>query len=283
MQGLQNILAGDQCMTVYKAIKQEADAAAELAIALAKGEKKDHRPDGQGPGGQAATCRRSCSTPKAITKDNVKDVVADGFVTKDELCTGDVRRALHRGRHQLTRLTVGSRPSRLSATAPVDRRMPTASRDATAAATDPRDRTPREGDHRVRDTPAGAARDRQELRSRAGPARRRPSPSTRARSPRSSATTAPASPPWSSASAASTPIDARRVHLRRQAGDRPQPPRRRRARHRGRLPGPRALRQPRHRAEHVPRPGEDQRPRPRRADDGADGRARPSPASRCAR
>ena len=26
VQGLQNILAGDQCMTVYKAIKQEADA-----------------------------------------------------------------------------------------------------------------------------------------------------------------------------------------------------------------------------------------------------------------
>ena len=41
VQGLQNILAGDQCMTVYKAIKEEAEAAAELAIALAKGEKKD--------------------------------------------------------------------------------------------------------------------------------------------------------------------------------------------------------------------------------------------------
>ena len=38
VQGLQNILAGDQCMTVYKAVKQEAEAAAELAIALAKGE-----------------------------------------------------------------------------------------------------------------------------------------------------------------------------------------------------------------------------------------------------
>ena len=38
VQGLQNILAGDQCMTVYKAIKQEADGASELAIALAKGE-----------------------------------------------------------------------------------------------------------------------------------------------------------------------------------------------------------------------------------------------------
>ena len=28
-------------------------------------------------------------TPKAIYKENVKDVIADGFVTKDELCAGD--------------------------------------------------------------------------------------------------------------------------------------------------------------------------------------------------
>jgi D-xylose transport system substrate-binding protein len=28
-------------------------------------------------------------TPKAITKANVNDVVADGFVTKEELCTGN--------------------------------------------------------------------------------------------------------------------------------------------------------------------------------------------------
>src|SRR5215212_10210857 len=38
LQGVQNIVAGDQCMTVYKAIKKEADAAAKIAIALAKGE-----------------------------------------------------------------------------------------------------------------------------------------------------------------------------------------------------------------------------------------------------
>ena len=44
LQGVQNIVAGDQCMTVYKAIKKEADAAAKLAIALAKGET----PDGAG-------------------------------------------------------------------------------------------------------------------------------------------------------------------------------------------------------------------------------------------
>ena len=87
VQGLQNILAGDQCMTVYKAIKKEADAAAELAIALAKGENEGHRPDGQGhrdrPDVPAVLLE-----PEAITKENVKDVVDDGFVTKAELCTG---------------------------------------------------------------------------------------------------------------------------------------------------------------------------------------------------
>src|SRR3954469_17154671 len=35
--GLQAILSGDQCMTVYKAIKKEADAASQLAIALIQG------------------------------------------------------------------------------------------------------------------------------------------------------------------------------------------------------------------------------------------------------
>ena len=39
LEGIQNIVNGDQCMTVYKAIKKEADGAAELAIALAKGEE----------------------------------------------------------------------------------------------------------------------------------------------------------------------------------------------------------------------------------------------------
>ena len=38
LQGIQNIVNGDQCMTVYKAIKKEADAAAALAVSLAKGE-----------------------------------------------------------------------------------------------------------------------------------------------------------------------------------------------------------------------------------------------------
>ena len=89
VQGLQNILAGDQCMTVYKAIKQEADAAAELAIALAKGEKPAHRPDGEGhrvrQGRPGRCCWSRCPSPRT----NVKDVVDDGFVTKAELCTAE--------------------------------------------------------------------------------------------------------------------------------------------------------------------------------------------------
>src|SRR5215211_3314159 len=36
LQGVQNIVTGDQCMTVYKAIKKETDAAAKLAVQLLK-------------------------------------------------------------------------------------------------------------------------------------------------------------------------------------------------------------------------------------------------------
>ena len=88
VQGLQNILAGDQCMTVYKAIKQEADAAAELAISLAKGENKTLAQSVKDPESNADV-PSVLLTPRAIFKENVKDVVADGFVTKDQLCTGD--------------------------------------------------------------------------------------------------------------------------------------------------------------------------------------------------
>ena len=87
VQGLQNILAGDQCMTVYKAIRQEARAAAELAIALAKGEKKETGQVVKDPE-SGRDVPAVLLEPKAIYKENVQDVVADGFVTKEELCAG---------------------------------------------------------------------------------------------------------------------------------------------------------------------------------------------------
>lgn len=84
---LQNILVGDQCMTVYKAIKKEADAVSALAVALAKGEKPPAPatvPDPEGKRDVPSVLLE----PLAVYKDNVKDVVNDGYVTKDALCTG---------------------------------------------------------------------------------------------------------------------------------------------------------------------------------------------------
>ncbi|KAB1138770.1 sugar ABC transporter substrate-binding protein [Micromonospora sp. DT46] len=86
-QGLQNILSGDQCMTVYKAIKEEAKAASDLAIAVAKGEKKETGQTVKDPEG-GRDVPSVLLTPKLIFKENVKDVIADGFVTKDEVCAG---------------------------------------------------------------------------------------------------------------------------------------------------------------------------------------------------
>jgi D-xylose transport system substrate-binding protein len=87
-EGIQNILAGDQCMTVYKAIKQEADAASKLAIALAK---KQSPAAGLVNGKSDDTKRQVPSVllkPQAITKDNVNIVFDDGFLKKSDVCTG---------------------------------------------------------------------------------------------------------------------------------------------------------------------------------------------------
>jgi D-xylose transport system substrate-binding protein len=87
VEGLQNVLAGDQCMTVYKAIKKVADAASGLAISLAKGEEGKTTGTTKDPEGKRDV-PSVLIAPQLIYKDNVKDVVADGFVTKAELCTG---------------------------------------------------------------------------------------------------------------------------------------------------------------------------------------------------
>jgi D-xylose transport system substrate-binding protein len=87
VQGLQNVLNGDQCMTVYKAVKKEADAASALAIGLAKGEKPT-APDTLKDPESGRDVPSVLLEPVSIFKENVKDVVADNFVTKEELCTG---------------------------------------------------------------------------------------------------------------------------------------------------------------------------------------------------
>jgi D-xylose transport system substrate-binding protein len=86
VQGLQNILLGDQCMTVYKAVKKEASAAADAAIALIKGQK----PATTGTVKDATGGRdvpAVLEVPVAITAQNVEDVVKDDFVKASEICT----------------------------------------------------------------------------------------------------------------------------------------------------------------------------------------------------
>jgi D-xylose transport system substrate-binding protein len=87
-EGVQNILAGDQCMTVYKAVKKEADAASKLAISLAKGTQP---PAGLVNGKVNDTARDVPSvllTPQAITKSNVKVLFDDGFLKTSDVCVG---------------------------------------------------------------------------------------------------------------------------------------------------------------------------------------------------
>ena len=87
VEGLQNVLAGTQCMTVYKSATQEAGALADVAIALVNGEDADvtgttvdSSDDSEVPS--------ILLEPQAITKDNVGDVIDDGGQKAEDVCTG---------------------------------------------------------------------------------------------------------------------------------------------------------------------------------------------------
>lgn len=87
-QGLRNILDGDQCMTVYKDVRAEAAAAAKLAIGLAKGQPGVTTTKVADPvGGRDVDA--ILLEPKPITRANVGDVVADGYLSASEVCGGD--------------------------------------------------------------------------------------------------------------------------------------------------------------------------------------------------
>ncbi|MFN8080264.1 MAG: substrate-binding domain-containing protein [Kineosporiaceae bacterium] len=95
-EGLQRVLLGEQYVTVYKAVKKEAEAAAKLAIALAKGDTAaaDALATGKVEDTTAKTQVPSVLLePQPIFKDSVKDVLADGFTTKDKVCTTDALKA----------------------------------------------------------------------------------------------------------------------------------------------------------------------------------------------
>jgi D-xylose transport system substrate-binding protein len=87
VQGLQNILDGTQCMTVYKPVKQEADAVAKTALAVLKGEKAQTNGTSNDPQGKRQV-PSVLLTPIGMDKSNMKQVITDNFVKKEELCAG---------------------------------------------------------------------------------------------------------------------------------------------------------------------------------------------------
>jgi D-xylose transport system substrate-binding protein len=87
LAAIQRILIDEQYMTVYKAIKAEAEAAAELAVALAKGEDPPAADDKIDNGMKQVPS--ILLTPVAVTKDNINDtIIKDKFWSADEICTG---------------------------------------------------------------------------------------------------------------------------------------------------------------------------------------------------
>ncbi|CAB4687613.1 unannotated protein [freshwater metagenome] len=80
------ILTGDLSNTVYKAIKAEAEGAAALAIALLKGEEATTATGSVNNG--TVDVPSVLLVPVGITKANVKDVIADGFQTREAVCAG---------------------------------------------------------------------------------------------------------------------------------------------------------------------------------------------------
>jgi D-xylose transport system substrate-binding protein len=88
LAAIQRILAGTQYMTIYKAVKPQAEAAAEAAVALANG---DAVPDSVLNGTTTAGGAKVPSQifdPVVVTKENVNDtIVKDGFWTVDQICT----------------------------------------------------------------------------------------------------------------------------------------------------------------------------------------------------
>jgi D-xylose transport system substrate-binding protein len=82
LAAIQRILLGEQYMTVYKAIKLEAEAAARLAVSLAKGESVPADMTLAKVNNKLQDIDSVLLPPVAVTKENIKDtVVKDGFWT----------------------------------------------------------------------------------------------------------------------------------------------------------------------------------------------------------
>ena len=88
VEGLQNVLAGTQCMTVYKSATLEANALAEAAIALVNGEEAETTGTVEDSEG-GRDVPSILLEPQSITIDNVQSVIDDGGQKAEDVCAGE--------------------------------------------------------------------------------------------------------------------------------------------------------------------------------------------------
>jgi len=96
VEGLQNVLAGYQCGTVYKNTDLEAKTASDLAIALINGDKDAAAALATGSVPDSETGKdvpSALATPVWITKDNVQTVIDDGFQKAADVCVDEFAKA----------------------------------------------------------------------------------------------------------------------------------------------------------------------------------------------
>jgi D-xylose transport system substrate-binding protein len=96
VEGLQNILQGFQCGTVYKNTQLEAKTASDLAIALINGDEDAAAALATSTVPDTETGKdvpSALATPVWVTADQVQTVVSDGNATAADICTGAVAKA----------------------------------------------------------------------------------------------------------------------------------------------------------------------------------------------
>ena len=93
LAAIQRILAGEQFMTIYKAIKPQAEDAADRGRGARPGRGRSASTTDPVNNG-TADVPSSIYDPVAVTKENVADtIVADGYWTPAEICTGPYKAA----------------------------------------------------------------------------------------------------------------------------------------------------------------------------------------------
>jgi D-xylose transport system substrate-binding protein len=94
IQGAQYILQGQQCLTIFKNVKTEANAASKLAIALAKGDTATAKSIATGSLKDPKNGRTIPSlllTATVVTRSNIESVVKAGALTAAQICTGSIK------------------------------------------------------------------------------------------------------------------------------------------------------------------------------------------------